>query len=152
MEGRYYEDIQIGERHITPERTITETDIVNFVALAGLTEPMFRSVEYAKKHSMFKARIVPAFLSLSISAGLCQEIPLLRGTFLAFLGADELRIKKPLLCNDTIHVELEIVEKKTTQNPQRGIVKTRFGIMNQSHEEVIHYYAAAMVKRRQQEG
>lgn len=62
MEGRYYEDIQIGERHITPERTITETDIVNFVALAGLTEPIFRSVEYAKKHSMFKARIVQAFL------------------------------------------------------------------------------------------
>ena len=33
--GLYYEDFEIGERLLTPRRTITQTDIVNYARLSG---------------------------------------------------------------------------------------------------------------------
>ncbi len=43
----YLDDYSIGERFISPARTITETDIVNFSAFTGDWHPLHTDVEYA---------------------------------------------------------------------------------------------------------
>jgi len=150
LEPRYFEDISVGEKYITPERTITETDIVNFVCLAGISEPLFRSIEHVKRASIYERRIAPAPLTYAISIGLTQEVPLYKGALLAMLGVDEFRMPHPLFCNDTIHVEMEIIEKKETKNPARGIIRNKRLIKNQKDEIILHYIVTSLVKRREQ--
>ena len=33
--GRYFDDFEVGSEFVTPARTITQTDIVNFACLSG---------------------------------------------------------------------------------------------------------------------
>ena len=47
MEKLYFEDYFIGEKLVSPGRTITETDIVQFAAFTGDWHPLHVDVEYA---------------------------------------------------------------------------------------------------------
>ena len=41
MNGKTFEQFKSGDRYVTGRRTITEHDILQFVGLVGLTEPLF---------------------------------------------------------------------------------------------------------------
>jgi len=45
----YLEDYEVGERMVSPSRTMTEADIVNFAGLTGDWHPIHTDIEYAKK-------------------------------------------------------------------------------------------------------
>ena len=45
MTGKTFEEFRAGERYSTGRRTITEHDILQFVTLVGLTEPLFLDME-----------------------------------------------------------------------------------------------------------
>jgi hypothetical protein len=47
--GVYFDDYKIGATYQTLGRTISETDIVNFVNPGRLHEPLFMDMEYVKK-------------------------------------------------------------------------------------------------------
>lgn len=32
--GKFFEDVEIGEKYVTPARTVTEADIVNFAGIS----------------------------------------------------------------------------------------------------------------------
>ena len=44
--GLHFEELQIGDKGTTLSRTITETDIVNFMGLSGVFEELHMSLEY----------------------------------------------------------------------------------------------------------
>ena len=52
----------------SPRRTITETDVVNFVNLAGLHEPFFIDMEFIKENMDEKhhRRFVPVYSSIAL--------------------------------------------------------------------------------------
>jgi acyl dehydratase len=108
-----FEKHTVGDVHRTLARTVSETDIVNFVNQCGFTEPLFLDMEYVKRESVFGRRAAPGALTFSLSEGLVMQTGLIHGTGMAWLGG-ELRIVAPVLEGDTIRVEVEVADKRET--------------------------------------
>jgi len=147
LEGLYFEDF-IPERIIkTHSRTITEADLVNFMTLCGFFESLFMDQGYVEKETNFGKPIVPGALSFSYAEGLTILSGILHHTGMAFLGL-EMQILKPVFVGDTIGVEIEVVEKRETQKPDRGIVTFRHRVLNQKQEVVMDYKVKRMIRRK----
>ena len=146
----YFEDFKLGEKTVSPARTITETDIVMFAALSGDWSELHTNAEYMKQ-SVFGQRIAHGLLTLSIATGLALRTGG-RGTIdmLAFLGMDKVKFtNSPVFIGDTIRVELEVIEARTSQSrPDAGILKFKNTVKNQRDEEVATYEAAVMVNKK----
>ncbi len=48
VRGHYFEDFAVGAEFVTPARTITSTDIVNFTCLSGDFNEVHTNFEYCK--------------------------------------------------------------------------------------------------------
>ena len=144
--GLYWDDVKIGQRFQTLGRTITEADITLFVGVTGMVEEMFTNIEYIKTESRIGARPVPGSLVFCISEGLLMQSTMQR-TGMAFLECD-LRILKPTVAGDTIHVECEVVEARATSKPGRGLMRTANRVVNQRGDTVATYNPMRMVKGR----
>ncbi|MFA4911756.1 MAG: MaoC/PaaZ C-terminal domain-containing protein [Desulfobacteria bacterium] len=148
MGGRYFEELNVGDRFVTMARTITETDIVNFVALAGFYEELFMNMEYVKNESVFQKRIAPGALVYSIAEGLLVALGLFHATGIAFLGLKEMKMMSPVACNDTIRVEIEVIEKSMTKKPDRGVITSKHEVKNQKDAVVMVFWVTRMVRRK----
>ena len=130
-EMRHFEDFQVGDKIVTRGRTVTEADVVMFAALTGDWHPLHTDVEYARQ-GPFQERIAHGFLVLSIASGL---LPLSEIAIIAFYGIDKLRFVAPVKLLDTIHVEMEAVEKQE-KDERGGVITFRQTIRNQRDEQV----------------
>ncbi|MBE0481179.1 MAG: MaoC family dehydratase N-terminal domain-containing protein [Dehalococcoidia bacterium] len=128
---RYFEDFNVGDVEVTRARTITEADIVNFAAFSGDWYPLHTDIEYAKK-SPFGERIAHGMLVLSVATGL---MPLYQMAIVAFYGMDKVRFTAPTRIGDTIHVELEVVEKQD-KGDLGGVINLKESVKNQRDENV----------------
>ncbi|QDG78866.1 MaoC/PaaZ C-terminal domain-containing protein [Labrenzia sp. PHM005] len=135
--GFHWDELTPGDTFKTYGRTITETDIVNFVSCAGMLESLFVDAEYRKTHSAMSGHAAPAMLTMSLAEGLVLNATG-QGTGLAFLNM-EMTVKMPVFVGDTIHVEIEVEESRKTSKSSRGLVKTRNRIVNQNGATVIEY-------------
>lgn len=142
--GLYWQNIKAGDRFITFGRTITETDIVNFISCTGMLEVLFTNEVYRQTESQIKGRLSPGALVFSMAEGL-TILGTIQGTGLAFLGMD-LEIKAPTFAGDTVHVEIEVAEVRPTSKGGRAIVKTRNTVKNQRGETVMIYKPVRMMK------
>jgi acyl dehydratase len=146
-QGVLFDDYTIGATYTTLARTVSETDIVNFVNLGGFTEPLFMDMEYVAKESVFGRRAAPGVMTFALSEGLCMQTGLIHGTGMAWLGG-EVKVIAPVLQGDTIHVEIEIVGKRETKKPDRGIVTYKHRVLNQRGETVMELTLQRMIKRK----
>src|SRR5205085_1476355 len=69
-DGLDYDGHKVGAVYRTLARTVSETDIVNFVNLCGFVEPLFIDMEYVKRESVFARRAAPGALTFALSEGL----------------------------------------------------------------------------------
>lgn len=145
-QGMYWQDMKVGDTYKTFGRTITETDIVNFISVTGMLEVLFTNEVYRQTESQIKGRLSPGALVFSLAEGLTIA-GTIQGTGMAFLGM-ELEIKGPTFAGDTVHVEIEVIEQRPTSKGGRGIVKTRNRIINQKGECVMVYTPVRMMKGR----
>lgn len=148
MKGRHFDELAVGEKISTLSRTISETDIINFICLAGITEELFTSIEYIHNRSIFKDRIAPGALTFSIAEGLTIQTGVLHDTGMAFLGLKDMRITAPVFKDDTIRVEIEVIDKKETSKPDRGVVTFVHRVKNQRGEVVMEYTILRMIRRK----
>jgi acyl dehydratase len=145
-EGLTFEDYTVGAVYRTLGRTVSETDIVTFVNLCGFTEPLFMDMEYVAKESVFRRRVAPGALTFALSEGLVMQTGLVHGTGMAYLGS-EVKIVAPVLEGDTIHVDVEVIDKRETKKVDRGIVTYRHRVVNQRGEVVIEATVQRMIRR-----
>jgi len=138
-EGLHFEQHEIGATFRTLGRTVSETDIVNFVNLFGFTEPLFMDMEYVARESL---------LTFALSEGLIMQTGLIHGTGMAYLGS-EVRVTAPVLEGDTLTVEVEVADKRETKKPDRGIVTYRHRVLNQRGELVLEARVQRMIRRAQ---
>jgi acyl dehydratase len=148
--GLHWDDVTVGQRFRTLGRTITEADITMFVGVTGMVEEMFTNVEYIRAESKIGARPVPGSLVYCIAEGLLMQSTMQR-TGMAFLECD-LRILKPTVAGDTLHVQAEVVEARGTSKPGRGLMRTFNRVVNQRGEVVATYNPLRMVKGRNSQG
>jgi len=146
--GRYFEDFEVGDVARTASRTITETDIINFMGLSGVFEELHMSLEYIKSHSIFGKRVSPGPLTFIVSEGLAVQSGLIHHTGMALLGINNVVFPAPVFCNDTIRVEMEVIGKRETSKPDRGIVTFQHTIRKQTDEVVLKMDKVRMIRRR----
>jgi acyl dehydratase len=144
---RYYEDVEVGEELVSPTRTITETDVVNFSALSDDWSELHVSEEWARK-SAFGRRVAQGLLGLSITEGLK-----LRAGADEFAGIASLGwtwdFRGPIFLGDTIHITCRLRDKRLTKKPGRGIFYLALQVMNQRGEVVQEGEHRLMVETRE---
>ena len=144
---RYYEDLEVGEEHESPGRTITEADIVNFSALSGDWSSVHCDEEFCKG-TPFKTRIAHGLLGLAVVEGLKQRIPAFAEVrYMASLYWNY-KFTGPILIGDTIRVRVKIASKRETRKPDRGIVAEHITMVNQRGEVVQEGEHGLMALRR----
>jgi acyl dehydratase len=151
MIGKTFEEFQPGDRYTTGRRTITEHDILQFVTLVGLTEPLFQDMEYIRNESLYGERIAPGSLTFGMAEGLTVQTGLIHGTGLAFAGLDGMRLFAPVKVNDTIQVEIEVLDSKPVPTRGGGIVRYRQTVKNQRAEIIMEYDVARLIRGKSKE-
>lgn len=143
--GLHFEQLPVGRRFRTIGRTVTETDIVNFVNCTGMVEVLFTNIHFLQTESDIKGRVAPGALVYCFAEGLLVQATM-QHTGYAFLSM-ELDISGPVFAGDTIHVECEVIEARlSASNPGRGLVRTRNRVIKQDGQLALTYTPLRMVK------
>jgi len=145
-QGFYWQDIQAGQRFRTIRRTITETDLVNFISVTGMLEAIFIDAEF--EGAAMAGRAVPAALTQSLIEGLLFQT-MIQGTGLALLEVT-LKALKPVRVGDTIWGLVTITEVKPTSKNNRAVVTSDIEVYNTRGEQVLIYTAKRMLAGRPQ--
>ncbi len=149
MEREFFEDCRVGEKAVSPGRTITETDVVLFAAFTGDWMPIHSDAEYAKQ-TQFGERIAHGMLVLTIGSALplrLGQFALLPKALMALYEVEKIRFVAPAKIGDTIHTECEVV-RMTELDRARGLLVIRGDVKNQRGELVATYTQKLLVGRR----
>lgn len=137
----YYDRLTVGDRRVSPARTITETDLVSFAMFTGDWHPMHTNVPWAEADERFGQRIAHGALTLSVALGLVTFWP---EAMRAFYGIDKLRFVNPTFIGDTLHVETEILEIAERED-RSAVVSSRFVVHKHSGDPVLVATLRALV-------
>ncbi|WP_260513203.1 phenylacetic acid degradation bifunctional protein PaaZ [Serratia fonticola] len=147
---KYFEELVLGESLVTPRRTVTEADIVNFAALSG--DNFYAHMdETAASQSLFGGRVAHGYFVVSAAAGLFVEPGC--GPVLANYGMDNLRFIEPVKIGDTIQVRLTC-QKKTKKQQKKpgdmpmGSVIWDVVVKNQQQAIVVSFQILTLVARK----
>jgi 3-hydroxybutyryl-CoA dehydratase len=143
-QGFYWQDLQAGQRFQTLRRTITETDLVNFISVTGMLEAIFIDANYP--HGAMKGRPVPAALTYSIIEGFILQT-MIQNTGLAMLEMSQ-KVHGPVQVNDTIYATVEVTNVRPTSKNGRAVVTSNVEVLNQRDEEVLTYTATRLLAGR----
>jgi 3-hydroxybutyryl-CoA dehydratase len=144
--GLHFEEFEIGQRLVTAGRTITEADVVNFAGLSGDFNRIHTDAVYAAQEG-FGQRVAHGLLALSVATGLAVQSGIIEGTILAFRELS-CKFSLPVFLGDTIHVEIEIVEKKEFRRLGGGNITMKYGVINQDGKSVQRGEWVMLVKSR----
>lgn len=131
--GYHYEDLEVGSVFISPGRTITESDIIQFAGLTGDLNELHTSATFAQKTN-FGQRIAHGMLILSMANGLYMRSGVFRTS--VFLGIENWKSTKPVFIGDTITLRLTIADKRLTKSGDRAIIGMQYDVLNQEGETV----------------
>lgn len=145
--GRYFEDFEVGDEFVSPARTITSTDIVNFACLTGDFNEVHTNFEYCKT-TPFGQPIAHGPLIYGIMGGLQYASGINDGTMLALLQIDGWRMLAPVMHGDTIRLHSRVAEKKESSKLDRGVVSFMRQCIKQDGTVVQEMKATLMYKRR----
>ena len=134
--GKYFEEFAVGDLFITPRRTVTQTDIVNFAGVSGDFNAPHMDHEFCRTQP-YGEPIAHGPLVLAISTGLLCQSGLNDGTLVAMLGVDKWRIHSPVKHGDTLHVTTQVTHTRLSSKGDRGIVSFYREILNQ-HGTAVH--------------
>ncbi|OWU85861.1 acyl dehydratase [Oceanicola sp. 22II-s10i] len=147
--GKYFEDFEVGETMVSPARTITSTDIVNFACLSGDFNEVHTNFEYAKT-TQFGEPIAHGPLIYAVMGGLQYASGVNDGTLLALLQINNWKMLLPVLHGDTIRLEQTVLDKKETSKPEKGVITLKRTCRNQRGEAVQEMEATLLYRRRPQ--
>lgn len=145
-QGFYWQEIQVGQRFRTYRRTVTETDLVNFINTTGMLEAIFIDAEFSRESGAIPGRVVPAALTYCLIEGLLFQ-SMIQGTGLAMLELEQ-RALAPVFVGDAVWATVEVTGVKPTSKNNRAIVASRVDVYNQRDEAVLTYRAVRMLAGR----
>lgn len=146
----HWEDIQPGMSLKTHNRTITDTDIINFGNLTW--DHFYAHTDITSLDgSIFEKRTAHGYFIIAAAAGLFVYPN--KGPVAANYGLEECRFLRPIYHNDTVYVRLTCKQKvdrdsRGTELPS-GIVKWYVEIFDTEDELVAIATILTMVKKKQ---
>ncbi len=120
----WYEDFIPGKVLTSAPRTITLDDIDRYADLTGERHPVHMDEAFARKAG-FKGRIAHGLFGLALIEGLKAGLGCFEESVVASLGWEKVRFSAPLAPGDRVHLKLELVEKRPSSKPGRGIAIER---------------------------
>ncbi len=145
--GKYFEEFETGMQVVTPGRTVTEADIVNFAGLTADNNQIHVDAEYSKK-GPFGQRVAHGLLCLSMASGLLVLTGVMEGTVMAFREINSWKFTKPVFIGDTIHVVAQVTETKALPRIGGGAVMLNVNLKNQNNESVMKGSWTALIASR----
>jgi oxepin-CoA hydrolase/3-oxo-5,6-dehydrosuberyl-CoA semialdehyde dehydrogenase len=152
---KYFEELQVGDQLITPERTITAEDIDRFADLSG--DHFYAHIKTTNfTNTMFDRQVAHGYFIISVAAGLFVDSYEMNPVLLNY-GIDELRFTKPVYPNAKIHIRFTCKEKLSQDNKPgdesdlpKGIVKWLVEILDDTEEPMVGVATIlTMVKRKE---
>ncbi|MEU5388616.1 MaoC family dehydratase [Kitasatospora cineracea] len=118
--GRTYEEFEVGAvyKH-WPGKTVTEYDDHLFCLLTMNHHPLHMDANYATTTVQGKNVVVGNYV---YSLLLGMSVPDVSGKAIANLEIESLRHVAPTFHGDTLYGETEVLDKRMTSKPDRGIV------------------------------
>ena len=129
-QGFFFQDLQVGQQFQTFRRTVTETDLVNFISVTGMLEAIFIDSEGAT--GAIGGRPVPAALTYTLIEGFLLQT-MIQGTGLAMLELTQ---------------KITVAGIRPTSKGNRAIVDSNVEVFNQLGEHVMTYTARRMLAGR----
>ena len=120
MTEYFYEDLKVGDKIVTRTRYITGSEVEVITALTGITNPLFQDTEEARRRG-FEGKITPGAVISAYAFGLEYQTGIY-DNIIALVEVDEMRFKAPLKHGDPLRSELEVIYKRETSRPERGLV------------------------------
>ena len=144
----HLEDFHPGDRFVTPEREVTEAEIVAFARRVRPAAVPHRPGR-RRARSVFGRHVASGWHTAALTMRLWVDHgPQVAGGMIG-LGVEELRWG-PLVPGDRIRVEGEILEVRPSRSgAPRGVVRLRLRTLNQRDEEVQHMVPAILVPARE---
>ena len=142
--GFFWQELHVGQTLQTFTRTVTETDLVNFISCTGMLEVIFIDAEGAA--SAIGGRPVPAALTYALIEGFILQT-MIQGTGLAMLECTQ-KVLAPVRVNDSIRAVVEVAGVRPTSKGNRAIVDSNVDVFNQRGEPVLRYTARRMLAGR----
>lgn len=130
----YFEDIEPGDKFTSRPRVVTPTDIDTFAITTGAVNPLFLDDKSARKLG-FDQRIAPGLLTLSLTVGLVYALGLFDHV-IALMHID-VNFLASVNAGDEIKSVVEVVEKRETRHPERGIAILKVTSQNQDGKPVL---------------
>ena len=143
-QGFVWQDLQVGQQLRTFRRTVTETDLVNFINTTGMLEAIF--IEDGYDGGAIRGRPVPGALTYTLIEGFILQ-SMIQGTGLAMLELHQ-KILGPVVVGDTIEALVEVTGIKPTSKGGRAVVTSRIEVYNQRQEQVMVYTAVRLLAGR----
>ncbi len=146
----HWEDIQPGMSLRTHNRTVTDTDIINFSNLTW--DHFYAHTDITSLDgSIFKKRTAHGYFILAAAAGLFVYPN--KGPVAANYGLEECRFLRPIYHNDTVYVRLTCKQKidrdvASAEHPS-GIVKWFVEVFDTENELVAVATILTMVEKKQ---
>jgi acyl dehydratase len=144
VRGKTWEEMKAGTSFRTAKRTVTESDLIQFITWGGFNEALFFDASHAAAGG-YTGRLVPGAMVYCIAEGLIVQTNVLNGTGLAFMSM-ELSVKKPVYVGDTLHAIVTTTESRASSKPGRGVVTARVSVRNQHDEEVLVFTPVRLIR------
>jgi len=138
--GPYWQDLKVGMVGRTLRRTVTESDLVNFIGVTGMLEAIFIDANYPG--AAIPGRLVPAALTQCLIEGLLFQ-SVIQGVGLALLEV-HLKAHAPVRVGDSIWATLDITDIKPTSKSNRAVVASEVKVYNQNEDLVLSYTVKRM--------
>jgi len=119
IESKMFDEIEVGERHVSHGRTVSESDVYRYAGLEGHYGELHTNKE-AMKETEYGQRIAHGVLLVVLTNGFMTKLPF-HFDVVALYGLDSVRFVNPVFIDDTVHLEAEIVDKEV-MDEDRGMV------------------------------
>ncbi len=149
LHGYFFEDFQVGDRFLSPGRTITEYDVMAFAGISGDYNQLHTDQQYAAQ-SIYQTRIAHGLLGIAVVSGLAARLGLAEGTALA-LRSIRWKFREPIKFGDTITAGFEVCRKRELKSGAGGYVEMKVVVQNQSGDMVQNGSWAILVRKRSQD-
>jgi acyl dehydratase len=131
MQFHNYADLEVGSIWRSAARTLTETELTWSCMTSGDWHAIHADA-HASASTLVAQRMFHGTYGVHVAVGLASRLPNIDGIVIAALGFEDWKFLAPLLVNDTVAAEVELVSKRLTRDGKRGVLERRIRLVAES--------------------